>query len=770
MCTHVPLGKALFMANFLCEYVCAFSLDKVMQRYFNQAKKLGYITQLRHLTILVAGTANVGKTCLLEVLQGNHPPKDHHSTPAREHKKIRITTTKVDVKSDNTWVPVTIKSQIAEIKQCLSARKLAMKDNATKDSITIPKSVYGKKDTTASNENYNIYESHKADETMNTINDQNKYLKAVTEPDHQIPVAQFTPKVKDIDNSTKLTINILSSRDNKTSFDDKILGCDPSNMSSDTWNILSIMDTAGQPEMINLLPVINKLAKITFIVFNMQTLDDPVKDNKNDTWYFSNLNVIECLLSMISCSAHCIDKLNEGINNNNRNDNDKFQVCLVGTHYDKVIDELELLGNIDKKIAHLIKVTTINEVCCVWNRYGSDVYKIDASQNYSKHENKEDDNTKNRICTSTIDVINKMREDINQFFKKTTKGVIDKIPLTWLLLELLILEECEKTNKYYMKREEVTDLIQEQNMEMNVTETNFALKYLHETGVLLYFPEENKKLSNIVFSDPNWLFVQLTKLINITTTGSRHSNKDVQDLKVEGKLNLSLVNEEFKEIDVDVLLALLEHMKIIALMHQEDSTTKNMIYFMPCVLPPCKLIMNKDLIIARNSKAATLHVKFKFGMMPRGVFCCLVVALLERKCIFIRPVEKRYNNLIKFQTTVEGSTVELRDRVSRLEIIVERNCDKDEDFIYYHVQHHVTCALTTVWKNFELSFQNSKTESLSFIQYGFGCNYCKKSVAKFCQFDFKCEDCECNYESVLRDEHELWFVYKVRTIATYICS
>ena len=741
-----------------------------MQRYLNQAKKEGYITKLRHLTILVAGTANVGKTCLLEVLQGNVPPTNHSPTPARKSKKLMITTNKVDIKSDNTWAPVDIESQKKLIRQCLFEKSLRKKATkySTKQSIDISKSEHSNTNARESNKASNVpYEN---DAPMNTVNDPSRYSKAVTEPDPQVHT-MYPPGTKDNNDSTnlKLTINVISG-DNKTSFDDKFLYYDPSDTFSGTWDILSIIDTAGQPEMINLLPVINKLAKITFIVFNMLSkLDDPVKyydddeDNNHIKTYYSNLNVIECILSMISYSANCIDKLNEDDRNSN-DDKDKFQVCLVGTHYDKVIHDIKLLQHINETIARVVEETKINEICNVWNRNGSEVYKIDASQNYSKYEQKEGDDTKNQIIACSTDVINKIRADVKEILEKSTKDVTVDIPLTWLLLELLIVDECTKSNRFYMKREKVTDLIQKQDMKMNVMETNSALKFLHKAGVLLYFlPEENKNLSNFVFSDPNWLFGQLTTLINITNTGSRQNSKYVQEFTKLGKLHLSLVIEEFKEErDVDLLLLLLEHMKIIALMHQEDENPENKIYFMPCVLPPCKL--DED-ITAKNNKAAPLHIKFKFGVIPRGVFCCLVVTLLERNGLFTKLVDKRYNNLIRFQTTVEDSTVELRDRVSSIEIIVEYNIDR-KDLIYCHVQHLVTCSLTAVWKNFELSAQkdlNSKIESSDFIQFGFGCDHCKKSVARFCQFDFKCEDCECNRNLVLRNEHKVWFVYNVRT-------
>ena len=79
------------------------------------------------------------------------------------------------------------------------------------------------------------------------------------------------------------------------------------------WDMLTILDTGGQPKLINLLPAINTSAAVNFIVLDLSNgvgcLDQPVvaqSSNDNYTEYktnYTNLHLLKCLLSFIKLSA-----------------------------------------------------------------------------------------------------------------------------------------------------------------------------------------------------------------------------------------------------------------------------------------------------------------------------------------------------------------------------------------------------------------------------------------------------------------------------------
>ena len=715
----------------------------------------------------------MGKTSFLKVLKGDDPPKEHNATNAREGTKVMMPS-KVGVQSDDTWITLSENEQIAEIKKRLVSRSLKPKsnqdviDNNEDTTTAIEADTTGSNnDDTACDKDVKTNSNHHHEDNGKTANsiDQGKYT---AKPD-----TSFNVEVKH----------------EKSTLDNKVLNCNVSDTPSETWNILTIIDTAGQPEFINLLPAINKLAKITFVVFNMESgLDNDVVINRGDgneenedknKVHYSNLHAIKCLLSMVNHSSE-YDGNNDS-DKNLKNAKDEFQICLVGTHYDKVDRKSKIYMEMEGKIKQTIKDLKIGKLCVIWNFMDSVIFKIDAHRKYSK----EDDGDIAKTTTSAIEIIHK---EINKVIQDSSKHISTDISLNWLLLELRIQEECKQNKMVYMKWEQIIALVREEKLLMTDDETKSALKYLHNTGFLLYFPEGGQGLSNFVFPNPNYLFERLTKLINITRNRKLNNHHHVQELKSKGKLYQSLLHKEIsveertekifpKEV-VENLLVLLEHLKILTI-YPEQENTESTIYFMPCVLPSCDL-NNDQLNSVRDDEVESLHIRFKFGMIPRGVFCFLVVALIKEQNIFKKIVgDKVYNNLITVQTnTTDLEIVKIIDRVDSFEITVDSNDgSKVEDSIHYQVWNDISFALMNVWKNFKFSDSislhskpstSNTSLSESSLEYGFRCCHYKCKLKKphlaflsksTTKMTAECEQSETTMN--LQNKHTVWFVFKV---------
>ena len=736
------------------------------------------MVQLKHLTVLLVGTSGVGKTSFLQVLQGNDPALEHNPTDMKEHKKLMLPS-KFGIESDNRWNLLDEQAQITEIYKRLRSETLV---NSNKDVTDIPELEH------SINNNVTL---NTEDETIGNENHNHENLK---ESSYPIKHDQLTEQ-------NNISTISVKNEDDETSLDKKILNCSASSKPSDTWNIVTVIDTAGQPEFINLLPAINNLAKITFVIFDMGSeLKNEVQVkrggyNDNERLHYSNLHALTCFLSTITSSAQ-LDATVKHTNNS-----DKFQVCFIGTHYDKVIDNPKLCVTIDKEIKEMIKQCNIGDICSVWHDHGL-VYKIDASKNYAKLKEV------NTVGDCTIKAIKAIQNEIYEIFQKSTKHISTDISLNWLLLELLIQDKCTKSNKFYMKLDEVTELIKEGNLQMSDTETQSALKYLHNTGILLYFHEGEKELSNVVFPNTNDIFKRLTKVINCVHHKEGPTDwKIVDDLTSKGKLHKSLLFDESlfgqNKKEVEILLMLLEHLKIITLWTEQGKKDPEIdIYFMPCVLPSC------DLNEEDNAKYQPLLMHFEFGMIPRGLFCFLVLELHKEKNVFSHPVGERiYNNLIKFQT-ITKDIVKIIDRNNTLEITLECNESENKDFLSYRVQHDITYALTNVWKNFKLpTAESSDLNSTDSIEYGFWCKKCEinKYIAKLPKLSYECRVCKyviedsskkdwckqcakttdvqpkrtyaiakclnCKVEIGLQNEHKVWFICEVsKCTANYLTT
>ena len=716
----------------------------------------------------------MGKTSFLKVLQGEDPPEGHKPTNVQESKKVMMPS-KIGVQSDDTWILLNKNEKIAEIKKRLVSRSLKPKSNTDDNEDTTTA-----KETDTTNSNNDDIASN------NGISDhRNEDNRKMTDSIHQgeYPAKPVSLEVKE-DNST---------------LDNEVLNCSISDNPSETWNILTIIDTAGQPEFINLLPAINKQAKISFVVFNMHSgLDSDVVINRGDgneddakKVHYSNLHAIKCLLSMVNHSSECDDS----DDNNFQKTSDKFQICLVGTHYDKVNGNEKVLTEMEEKIKETIKELKISKLCVIWDFMEKVIFKIDAHQKYSKEDHGD-------IAETTTKTIEAIHKQINKVIQESSKHISTDISLNWLWLELRIQEECEEEKKVYMKWEQITALVRKEKLSMTDNETKLALQYLHNTGFLLYFPEGGQGLSNIVFPNPNYLFERLTKLINISRNGKCNCHDHVQELNNKGKLHKSLLHEEisfeekiFPEEVVEKLLALLEHLKILTI-HPEQKNTENTIYFMPCVLPSFNL---DELNSIRDDEVGSLHIRFAFGMIPRGVFCFLIVALLKEENIFEEIVGERvYNNLIEIQTnTTDLEIVKIIDQVDSFEITVDCNDGEVKDFIYYQVWNDISCALINVWNSFKLSgtrfsdlsslhskpSTSNTSLSESSLQYGFQCccRNCKSKESRSLAFLSKpamsklatemIAECEQSKVKIrLQDKHKIWFVLKVSNyVLSFIC-
>ena len=746
----------------------------------------------------------MGKTSFLKVLQGEDPPKEHNPTNARERTKVMPS--KVDVQNDNTWIPLNKEKQIAEIKKRLLLRSLKPKsDDSNEDTITDTKA--SNRDAIVNNEDTmgNNNEALASDEDALSSDKGIKINDGRHDASHQengkMTDSSKYPAKHDHQNDTTFDLRVNEAKENdnpsehQSALDNEIIDCSVSDEPLETWKILTIIDTAGQPEFINLLPAINKLAKVTFVVFNMKSkLDDDVDINRGDgnkhknrlteKEYYSNMHAIKCLLSIVNHSSECDDS--DDNDNDYKETNDKFQICLVGTHYDQVIGEFEL-EEMEEKIKDTIDQLRIGNLCSMWRFGDSTICKIDAHRKYSKDDDGD-------IAKTTTSAIENIRGQIEEVMETSSKNISTDISLNWLLLELQIQKKCEESKMIYMEWKEVTNLVSKENLSMEEDEITSALQYLHNTGFLLYFPEGGQNLSNIIFPNPDYLFQCLTKLINIARNGKCCDNKHVQELLNRGKLYKSLLDkgipfEEdkaerlFPEKGVEILLVLLEYLKILTI-HPEQENSESTIYFMPCVLPSCDL-NNDELNSVRDDEVEPLHIRFKFGLIPRGVFCFLIVALLKEENIFKTIVGKRvYNNLIEIQTnTTDLEIVKIIDRIDSFDITVRRNDgSKVEDSIYYQVWNDISCALMNVWKSFKLSDSSSlhskpsissTSLSESSLEYGFRCwcSDCTK-LKTIClailsspvtKMIAKCEQSKIEMKLQDTDKYKLtiWFVFKV---------
>ena len=495
----------------------------------------------------------------------------------------------------------------------------------------------------------------------------------------------------------------------------------------ETWDMLTLVDTGGQPEFINMLPAISTATDVTFVVLNLsdgkECLSKEVEAQHSDPGYnncykkYTNKQLLKCLLASINESSNKMP-FYPSIIDVQGNRHSQLAVCFIGTHADVVInsgqDISEVIDAVNKEIIACLNNTKVAKDLDVWNYNGKVLVAVDNT-------------TAGRIQIKDS-IAEKIRHKV--FQDVIRKNAQYEIPLTWFILELQL--RCE--DKVFLTLGEVKSLaykIMPEDFKMEEWQLIEALKFYHSIGVLLYFHEKESGMSDIVITDPQWLFKNLTKLATCTFVKDKFvSNANLTKFANEGIFNAKLLDDIDLDVQVikrDSFLKLLTYLKIVAPL--DDS---NQEYFMPSILPTseCNVECDLDNVFGcqvfykpktdQCVKVEPLRIQFASGTIPRGLFCFLTVQLLHDKVnwkLYGTNNDKilyRYDNLITFRIDTYHYLT-LLDRITYLELQVRIKDDKPS-FVYYQVQNAIAHSMKIVCKRIDWQYNN--------IRYGFLCQKC----------------------------------------------
>ena len=513
-------------------------------------------------------------------------------------------------------------------------------------------------------------------------------------------------------------------------------------------NIITLLDTGGQPEYIHLLPTINIYPMVNFVVHDLsKNLDDQVlveysEDGKHifEPYHlkYSNIDMIKFLMSSINDSLERLSSQAPQLVTIPGKDNSSY-LCCVGTHADKV--GADAIQNIDKQLTAMVE--KLDCKAAIWeNKDGGVVFPVD---NTTAGDDDKEDPTANHI-RSKIDEL------------AASKDVYE-LPITWMLFELEIRQVCTSSGKAYISFKECCSIAHDINLIPNMEEVKSALMYHHLLGVLLYYPDV-PGLCDYVITDHQWLFDRISSIVCLTFKHS--SNKIAKtNLKYNGILSKELIQglhweEELKE---EYFISLLVEMKIIARIPRVDGTGDD--YFIPYILPTqpqCSDILSQYGCL----QGEPLLIQFASNLLPRGFFCCLVVQMLQQLpkgwgCLYLeKDTHHTFSNLITFRL-IGAYSLSLMDKLSYLEVQV-RHLHKD----YYHqhpihlkIQELLINALEVVCE--QLTFNHGR------LQYGFHCQcgkYDDDHIALLTRLTPPFDYALCRYGSIvptaLGNGHTVW--------------
>ena len=486
------------------------------------------------------------------------------------------------------------------------------------------------------------------------------------------------------------------------------------------WDILTLLDTGGQPEFINMLPAVNSSATITFVVLNMagegNILEERVQVHhfKNGIrsyepypLNYTNEDLIKCLVALLKDSIVRDVHLPIEIISKEATDH-KPGLCFVGTHLDKV--NQDTVDSIREKLDKIVDRLEPNDKI--------EIFSLGAMLLFAVN------NTIAGKDLSQDSITSKIRLRVKKMIEE--KAVYE-VPIVWILLELEIRRICDKQKRSFLPIADVLpiyDNISDHQGTADIElEVKAALQFHHKFGVLLYF-HDVPGMNEYVIANPQWLFANLTNLVCCSFDNKIVDRSDIKRFKSEGILSGELIKEintdSLGGIDIEHFFMLLQYLKIVTPFPKPESSD----YLMLCVLDSFKSENSDILHSLLSPQSVPLLMQFKSGTLPRGIFCCLVVQLIWCKYkdwklqLTFKDESCIYGNFVVFCIQNSIHYLVLFDRVSHLEIhLGPTSVEDDCKLIYLEVQQCITEALKIVCSC-----------ELNDIQYGFYCKQCLKAV------------------------------------------
>ena len=522
--------------------------------------------------------------------------------------------------------------------------------------------------------------------------------------------------------------------------------------SGEVLNIITLLDTGGQPEYIHLLPTVNIHPMVTFVIHDLsKSLKDQVlveysQHGKHifEPYHlkYSNFDMIKFLMSSINDSLERKSQVPQmitkpGISN-------KSYICCVGTHADKV--GLDVIQGIDNQLTAMVE--KLDCKAAIWqNKDGGVLFPVDNTT--AGQDNKEDPRAKY------------IRNEINNL---ASNRDVYELPITWMMFELEIRQVCTNNGKAYILFEECCLIAQQSNLISNRDEVKNALTYHHLLGVLLYYPDV-VGLCDYVIVDHQWLFDRISSIVCYTF---RQSNdlRAAKQLKYNGILsNEHLKQLKFKEeMKEDYFIALLVEMNIVAPIKREDGDGED--YFIPYILPTYTSEFQCNEILSKYGwlQGEPLLIQFISNLLPRGFFCCLVVEMIQHlpKSWNYHFTQKdtfhTYSNLITFRLQ-SAYSLSLIDKLSYLEVQI-----RHQEELYYEtfpihmeVQDILANAIQSVCE--KLAYNHGR------LQYGYYCGcgeHEDEHIALLTRllppFDFALCRYGSLYTTKLEKRHTVWLI------------
>ena len=437
---------------------------------------------------------------------------------------------------------------------------------------------------------------------------------------------------------------------------------------------LYLMDTGGQPEFHEIMPVILSGPALHLVFFNLSiNLDQSIsiqfcQQDGNDAviTYKSSYTGKQMIYQLLSSLYYVY------LNKDSSPDIELATVqglspqsesaaVLIGTHLDQVKDQKE---QGEKKIEEIND--SLKEL------FSNVEFHDQGFLTYPK----KDDNSAIFIPVNNYsgdeEEIHQLQEFLRQVINKRFAPV--ELPSSWLWFHLILRHRYENSPGVCTLAECRTLA---KGCALDEDDVPNVLRYIHRHLGTILFYEEVQGLKELVICDPNMLFKSIYKLVAVSFGGETDHHTLAAEIRKTGEIPSQVLEHISSQPSSSPLtnkhiIELLKHFKIL-------TKIDGLIYFMPCLLQP-----NNSLELSCETLQTVcpppLLVRFNGNYIPLGVFSALVVNLSQSSWEPDRDI--RYRNQISFHT--DGAfPVELIVHPAYLEFCIRiANCNEEQKEIH----------------------------------------------------------------------------------------
>ena len=418
-------------------------------------------------------------------------------------------------------------------------------------------------------------------------------------------------------------------------------------------DFLYFLDSGGQPQFLDLLPIFIRSCMVVIFVFDVtKDLDEQLSfsyfEEGEDKSHELCTTMPQSCCEMLENTARVVSSLPE-------NDSSSLPVLLVvGTHIDKLKDKKEKIKKINQKLME--KLSSLNKRRIDYNEKKDEIlFPIDILRDKEKMGA---EIRKRLICLSS-----------------QLQRV--QIPLSWCQYERLLNKYSSDNKTSIISLGQCVELGKQ--MGLGREEVEDILTFFDSVNTVLY--HSNEKFS-IVITDPQLALGMLTSLLKITFTKTDNlalPPDSIRKLTESGLFSEDVfricLKEHYSthfipEFGPSDLLQLLVDLLVIA------ATTYG--YFIPSALPICSNKINVSAYTARFDCLLLLSAK---GVVLQGVFTALITYLLGQDSKFTLPKpeaidRQQYRNAVSL-VYKSGGCILIVDRFRWLELYYSGTNDKE---------------------------------------------------------------------------------------------